>query len=208
MPLMWSVAQFPDSFVLWLSWGFSCYRKLYVLNQYHKHQLFWNKTKYTNTFYHKIFGEGNEWRDWKSERAWCFENLFFDLLLISVVTKQVNLVSLLLSDMKFSGIFFPFLVSFSDPTLGWQWMMVVDVLEGVISLFLCGCLGLEYSEVASRISRRNLSNVTWVSGSFSFTCMKTWALLWAAFLSPLQVLPCRSMSKRLASWNTDLGLVH
>lgn len=48
---------------------------------------------------------------------------------------RINLVFLFLNDMKFSGIFLPF-VSFCYFTLGQQWIEVVNILEGVISLFV------------------------------------------------------------------------
>lgn len=45
------------------------------------------------------------------------------------VINQVNLVSLVLSGMKFSGMFLPCHASFFCPVLDWHWMEAVNLLE-------------------------------------------------------------------------------
>lgn len=182
-------------------WAFSCYCDLYMLSQYHKHQLFWNKT------HQKLLPESIwwvQWMDWKSERGWCFGNLLFCLLFGSVIITLVNLISLLLNGIKFSGIFLPRIVFLSYPAIGWEWMEAGTILEGVISVFLGGHVGLEHSGVTNGIPRRKLSKVS-VQQLFFPWCEDLGS---PGSRSPTASpgVPCRSISQwRLAFCSIDLG---
>ena len=82
-------------------------------------------------------------------------------------------------------------------------MEVVNILEGVISIFLGGCVGLEHSTVTSSIPRRNLSKAS-VQQLFFPLCEDPSS---PGSHSPTSSpgLPCRCMSRRgLASCNIDL----
>lgn len=83
MPFNRPVARFPGTVMLWLQ-GFSCYCDLHVLNQYHKHQLFWKKkTQHINNFKRVRGGR------------WCIGSSFYNFcLFISIFIRQVNLVFL------------------------------------------------------------------------------------------------------------------